>query len=60
MASTAVDPFLKGNTGRNTRGLLRIVILCTIAAAAIASRLFSVIRTFQLTIDNSVQTLTDI
>ncbi|RAO72691.1 uncharacterized protein BHQ10_008703 [Talaromyces amestolkiae] len=44
MASTAVDPFLKGNTGRNTRGLLRIVILCTIAAAAIASRLFSVIR----------------
>lgn len=60
MASTAVDPFLKGNTGRNTRGLLRIVILCTIAAAAIASRLFSVIRTFQLTIDNSVQPLTDI
>ncbi|EEA22202.1 oligosaccharyl transferase stt3 subunit [Talaromyces marneffei ATCC 18224] len=44
MASTAVAPFLKGNTGRNTRGLLRIVILCTIAAAAIASRLFSVIR----------------
>ncbi|KAF3407205.1 Dolichyl-diphosphooligosaccharide--protein glycosyltransferase subunit stt3 [Talaromyces pinophilus] len=44
MAFTAVDPFLKGNTGRNTRGLLRIVILCTIAAAAIASRLFSVIR----------------
>lgn len=49
MASTAVDPFLKGNTGRNTRGLLRIVILCTIAAAAIASRLFSVIRTSELT-----------
>lgn len=48
MASTAVDPFLKGNTGRNTRGLLRIVILCTIAAAAIASRLFSVIRTFSI------------
>ncbi|KAH8701078.1 putative oligosaccharyl transferase subunit [Talaromyces proteolyticus] len=44
MASTAVDPFLKGNTGRNTRGLLRIVILGTIAAAAVASRLFSVIR----------------
>lgn len=52
MASTAVDPFLKGNTGRNTRGLLRIVILCTIAAAAIASRLFSVIRMLQLTIRN--------
>lgn len=46
MASTAINPFLKGNTGRNTRGLLRIVILCTIAAAAIASRLFSVIRAF--------------
>ncbi|OKL56786.1 Dolichyl-diphosphooligosaccharide--protein glycosyltransferase subunit stt3 [Talaromyces atroroseus] len=44
MASTPLDPFLKGNTGRNIRGLLRIVILCTIAAAAIASRLFSVIR----------------
>ncbi|CRG92163.1 dolichyl-diphosphooligosaccharide--protein glycosyltransferase [Talaromyces islandicus] len=44
MASTGIDPFLKGNTGRNTRGLLRIVILCTIAAAAVASRLFSVIR----------------
>lgn len=55
MASTAVAPFLKGNTGRNTRGLLRIVILCTIAAAAIASRLFSVIRMLsQLTFDRLV------
>ncbi|KAL1963862.1 hypothetical protein VTN77DRAFT_7794 [Rasamsonia byssochlamydoides] len=44
MASVGIDPFLKGNTGRKTRGLLRIVILCTIAAAAVASRLFSVIR----------------
>lgn len=34
----------KGETGRNTRGLLRLIILCTIAAAAVASRLFSVIR----------------
>ncbi|KAI9854322.1 MAG: oligosaccharyl transferase stt3 subunit [Vezdaea acicularis] len=41
---TPVDPFLQGHTGRNTRGLLRLVILCTIAAAAVASRLFSVIR----------------
>lgn len=46
----AADPqipgevFLKGETGRNTRGLLRLIVLCTIAAAAIASRLFSVIR----------------
>ncbi|KAI9782096.1 MAG: oligosaccharyl transferase stt3 subunit [Geoglossum umbratile] len=44
MADTAVGPFLQGTTGRNTRGLLRVVILCTIAAAAVASRLFSVIR----------------
>ncbi|KAH0545047.1 oligosaccharyl transferase stt3 subunit [Glutinoglossum americanum] len=44
MADSAVGPFLQGTTGRNTRGLLRLVILCTIAAAAVASRLFSVIR----------------
>lgn len=36
--------FFEGETGRNTRGLLRLIILCTIAAAAVASRLFSVIR----------------
>jgi len=36
--------FLKGETGRNTRGLLRLIILVLIAAAAISSRLFSVIR----------------
>ncbi|KAI9815400.1 MAG: oligosaccharyl transferase stt3 subunit [Thelocarpon impressellum] len=41
--STPIDPFLQGSTGKNTRGLLRIIILCTIAAAAVASRLFSVI-----------------
>lgn len=40
----AIDPFLKGDSGRNTRGLLRLIILCTIAGAAVASRLFSVIR----------------
>ncbi|KAL3420992.1 oligosaccharyl transferase STT3 subunit [Phlyctema vagabunda] len=44
MTVTTAEPFLKGSTGRNTRGLLRLVILCTIAGAAIASRLFSVIR----------------
>lgn len=38
------DFFFKGESARNTRGLLRLVILCTIAAAAVASRLFSVIR----------------
>jgi dolichyl-diphosphooligosaccharide--protein glycosyltransferase len=36
--------FFEGQSGRNTRGLLRLLILCTIAAAAVASRLFSVIR----------------
>ncbi|KAF5860682.1 oligosaccharyl transferase stt3 subunit [Aspergillus alliaceus] len=44
MAETPVDALLKGSTGRNTRGLLRIIILFTIAAAAVSSRLFSVIR----------------
>jgi len=38
------DFFLKGDSGRNTRGLLRLIILLTIAAAAVAARLFSVIR----------------
>ena len=46
MATTSIEPFLKGDTGRNTRGLLRLIILCTIAAAAVASRLFSVISKF--------------
>lgn len=41
-----IEPFLKGELGRNTRGLLRVVILTLIAAAAVASRLFSVIRMF--------------
>ena len=44
MAVEVLEPFFKGDTGRNTRGLLRLIILCTIAAAAVASRLFSVIR----------------
>lgn len=44
MVAAGLETFLKGDSGRNTRGLLRIIILCTIAAAAIASRLFSVIR----------------
>ncbi|RAL07428.1 dolichyl-diphosphooligosaccharide--protein glycosyltransferase subunit STT3 [Aspergillus homomorphus CBS 101889] len=44
MAESSLNVLLKGNTGRNTRGLLRIIILGTIAAAAVSSRLFSVIR----------------
>ena len=46
MAETVAEPLFKGNTGRNTRGILRLSILVLIAAAAIASRLFSVIRTY--------------
>ncbi|EON61972.1 hypothetical protein W97_01190 [Coniosporium apollinis CBS 100218] len=44
MAAAVGDQFLQGTTGRNTRGMLRVIILCTIAAAAVSSRLFSVIR----------------
>jgi hypothetical protein len=33
-----------GSKGSSTRTLLRVIILCLIAGAAIASRLFSVIR----------------
>ncbi|MCJ1410333.1 oligosaccharyl transferase stt3 subunit [Ptychographa xylographoides] len=44
MAPASIEPLLRGDTARNTRGLLRLIILCTIAAAAVASRLFSVIR----------------
>jgi dolichyl-diphosphooligosaccharide---protein glycosyltransferase len=40
----ALDPFLQGSSSQNTRGLLRVIILLTIAAAAVSSRLFSVIR----------------
>ncbi|KAK5022371.1 oligosaccharyl transferase stt3 subunit [Exophiala sideris] len=42
--SSPLDPLLRGSTSKNTRGLLRIIILVTIAAAAVAARLFSVIR----------------
>jgi dolichyl-diphosphooligosaccharide--protein glycosyltransferase len=44
MAQSSLDVLLKGSSGKSTRGLLRIIILLTIAAAAVASRLFSVIR----------------
>lgn len=45
MAAAADEgQFLKQATGRNTRGLLRVIILCLIAGAAVSSRLFSVIR----------------
>lgn len=44
MAAAEGDQFLKQATGRNTRGMLRVIILGLIAAAAVSSRLFSVIR----------------
>jgi dolichyl-diphosphooligosaccharide--protein glycosyltransferase len=44
MATAEEGQFLKQATGRNTRGLLRVVILTLIAGAAVSSRLFSVIR----------------
>jgi dolichyl-diphosphooligosaccharide--protein glycosyltransferase len=44
MAAKGSDLFLQGESGRSTRTLLRVIILATIAAAAVASRLFSVIR----------------
>jgi dolichyl-diphosphooligosaccharide--protein glycosyltransferase len=44
MATHGADLFLQGESGRSTRMLLRVIILATIAAAAVASRLFSVIR----------------
>jgi dolichyl-diphosphooligosaccharide--protein glycosyltransferase len=44
MASTDEGSLLKQANGRNTRTLLRVTILCLIAGAAVASRLFSVIR----------------
>ena len=44
MATQAHDVFLHGESGKSTRALLRVIILVTIAAAAVSSRLFSVIR----------------
>ena len=44
LEQTPLQPFLHGTASKNTRSLLRIIILSTIAGAAIASRLFSVIR----------------
>jgi len=44
MASVAaVESLNKGDRGKSTRNVLKVVILCLIAVAAISSRLFSVI-----------------
>jgi dolichyl-diphosphooligosaccharide--protein glycosyltransferase len=39
-----MDALFQGDAAKNTRTLLRAIILLTIAGAAISSRLFSVIR----------------
>ncbi|KAF2459921.1 putative oligosaccharyl transferase subunit [Lineolata rhizophorae] len=44
MAVDVGDAFFQGTTGQSTRGLLRIIVLSLIAAAAVSSRLFSVVR----------------
>ena len=44
MAVAEDGPLLKQVTGSNTRSVLRVIILGLIAAAAVSSRLFSVIR----------------
>ena len=54
--STPLDPFLRGSTSKKTRGLLRIIILFTIAGAAVSARLFSVIRTWKYQIDKFAHT----
>jgi hypothetical protein len=41
-----LEHFMKGSSSKSTRGLLRIIILLTIAAAAVSARLFSVIREY--------------
>lgn len=42
--SSSLDLLASGGRGKSSRTLLRVVILFFIAGAAIASRLFSVIR----------------
>ena len=44
MSADPLDLLAGGTKGKNTRALLRVIILCLIAGTAIASRLFSVIR----------------
>jgi len=46
MSADLVQAVADVGKGKGTRSLLRVVILCLIAGAAIASRLFSVIRKY--------------
>jgi len=46
MSADPLQVLASAGKGESTRGLLRVIILALIASAAIASRLFSVIRTW--------------
>jgi dolichyl-diphosphooligosaccharide--protein glycosyltransferase len=46
MSADPLQVLASAGKGESTRGLLRVIILALIAGAAIASRLFSVIRTW--------------
>jgi hypothetical protein len=48
MSADPLQALASAGKGKTTLGLLRVIILALIAAAAIASRLFSVIRTWPL------------
>lgn len=43
-SSTPIGLLVSVGKNQSTKTLLRVIILCLIAAAAVASRLFSVIR----------------
>lgn len=45
MSADPLQVLARAGKGKSTRSLLRVIILVLIAAAAVASRLFSVIRT---------------
>lgn len=59
MAVEALDPLVKGSSGEKSRTLIRVVILCIVAAAAVSSRLFSVIRMHLYQDPTTWGTLTD-
>ena len=46
MSADPLHALASAGKGESTRGLLRVIILALIAGASIASRLFSVIRTW--------------
>ena len=55
MAHSAIDDVLKNFSKPSALGFLRVMILCTVAAAAVASRLFSVIRMSSVSVELEYQ-----